>query len=389
MEAELNERAPVTSEAAPRFALVEANGGLVGQRLAAFGWAPAVSAATLGGLDAGVIAECEVVVVVCSPHVLLTPEIQAEAAHVAGSLPLVVVVTAPGNDAAAYAARLGWRGFVESADRTATIAQTISSASRGEVSFPPSAATVLAQALATVAPVTHAGAAELTPRQRQIVTLLAHGATDAEIATTLRISESTAHKHVQNARRRLRAKTRSQLVATSRDLTTTPASDPVAKPKLNLTRWPRLAADERGQSLVEVALTLPLLLLIVIGLIDVGRVYGYAISTSSAASEAALFAARTPTALAEDICQRARDELGAGGAPAPCSTSPITVVCERGGSACTSDAGLRLWQAPGGADVRVTVTHTVSLFSGYLIGRAFGGGPVQISGFAAFTGLSE
>jgi DNA-binding NarL/FixJ family response regulator/Flp pilus assembly protein TadG len=385
----VNERAPVANDAAPRFALVEATGGLISQRLAAFGWTPAVSAETLGELDVTAVAECEVVVVVCSPHSLLTPEIQTDAAHVAGPLPLVVVVTAPGNDAAAYAARLGWRGFVESADGTAVIAQTISSASRGEVSFPPSAATVLAQALATVAPVTAAGAAELTPRQRQIVTLLAHGATDAEIATTLRISQSTAHKHVQNARRRLRAKTRSQLVATSRDLTVTPQSQPVAKRKLRLTPWPTLAAEERGQSLVEVALTLPLILLIVIGLVDVGRVYGYAISATSAAREAAIFAARTPTALAEDICQRARDELGAGGAINACDTQPIRVVCERGGAICTNDTGLRLWQSPGGADVRVTVTHTVSLLSGYLIGRAFGTGSVQISGFAAFTGLSE
>jgi DNA-binding CsgD family transcriptional regulator len=49
------------------------------------------------------------------------------------------------------------------------------------------------------------------------VTLIAQGATDAEIATLLNISRSTAHKHVQNARRRLRAKTRGQLVAASRD----------------------------------------------------------------------------------------------------------------------------------------------------------------------------
>ncbi len=222
----MSRRAAIVSEGAPRFALVEANGSHVRQRLAALGWAPSTFAAMLGGLDAKAVAECEVVVIVCSPRLLLSPEIQTDAAQFARSVPLVAVVTAPGNDAAAYAARLGWRGFVESSDSTAVIARTISSASRGLLCFPPSAATVLAQALATVAPVTGAGAAELTPRQRQIVTLLAHGATDAEIATTLRISESTAHKHVQNARRRLRAKTRSQLVATSRDLTTASIGGP-------------------------------------------------------------------------------------------------------------------------------------------------------------------
>jgi DNA-binding NarL/FixJ family response regulator len=53
----------------------------------------------------------------------------------------------------------------------------------------------------------------LTPRQRQIVDLIARGATDREIAELLRISRSTAHKHVQNALRRANARTRSQLAA--------------------------------------------------------------------------------------------------------------------------------------------------------------------------------
>jgi len=56
----------------------------------------------------------------------------------------------------------------------------------------------------------------LTPRQQQIVDLIAQGATDREIAARLRISESTAHKHVQNALRRSKTKTRSQLVAVAR-----------------------------------------------------------------------------------------------------------------------------------------------------------------------------
>jgi len=154
-------------------------------------------------------------------------------------------------------------------------------------------------------------------------------------------------------------------------------------------RSSRAFADEGGQSLVEVALALPVLLLIVIGLIDVGRIYAYAVSTTNAAREAALFAARTPTALKEDICQRARDELGAGTASFPCSAPPLTVDCQRGGASCTSDTSLRLWQAPGGGDVKVTVTYTLPLLSGYLIGRAFGSGSVQIGGVAAFTGLSE
>jgi DNA-binding NarL/FixJ family response regulator len=215
----------------PRFALVEGDGGRVGSRLSAIGWEPIAVVRDLSGLDAATAASCAVVVVVCTGHQLLSPFMQTEAARVALSAPLAAVVTSAGTDAAAYVARLGWRGFVSAANATTVIARTIAASARGELAFPPSATTELVRALANFAPMTSVSAAELTPRQRQIVGLIAQGATDAEIATTLRISRSTAHKHVQNARRRLHAKTRSQLVAASRDV---PA--------------PRLAAPTRSEA---------------------------------------------------------------------------------------------------------------------------------------------
>ncbi len=203
---------------APRFALVEGDGGRVGPRLFALGWKPVATVTDLGALDTATAASCDVVVVVCTGHQLLSPFVQTEAIRIALSTPLTAVVTSAGTNAAAYVARLGWRGFVLAANATTVIARTIAASARGELAFPPSATTELARALANFAPMTSVNSAALTPRQRQIVSLIAQGATDAEIATTLRISRSTAHKHVQNARRRLHAKTRSQLVAASRDL---------------------------------------------------------------------------------------------------------------------------------------------------------------------------
>lgn len=50
-----------------------------------------------------------------------------------------------------------------------------------------------------------------------------------------------------------------------------------------------------GQSLVEFALILPLLLLIVVGTIDLGRVYVMSITMENAAKEGAFFGARNPT----------------------------------------------------------------------------------------------
>jgi Flp pilus assembly protein TadG len=155
----------------------------------------------------------------------------------------------------------------------------------------------------------------------------------------------------------------------------------------------RATADESGQSLVEVALCLPLLLLIVIGIVDIGRMYSYKVAVTNAAREAAFYGARDAQSAKDGptgICQRARNELGAG--TGPCTTSSITVVCLRGGLDCgAAPAVPALFQttAAGGADVTVTVTYNVSLLSTYLVGRAFSFNPVAISSTATFVGLGQ
>jgi DNA-binding NarL/FixJ family response regulator len=204
--------------AAPRFALVEPAGARIAMRLAGFGLCAVASATDLGRLTTQGAA-AEVIVVVCTERLLLSPGFQRDAEQAARSTPRVAVVMNPGPEAAAYAARLGWQGFVPAGSPTPTIVRTMAAAARGELAFPQNATTALVRALARVAPVNALRTvASLTPRQHQIVALIAEGATDAEIATQLRISTSTAHKHVQNARRRLQAKTRGQLVAATRDL---------------------------------------------------------------------------------------------------------------------------------------------------------------------------
>jgi len=53
----------------------------------------------------------------------------------------------------------------------------------------------------------------LTPRQREVLHWVAAGLGDAAVADRLQISEATAHFHVERAKRRLGARTRSQAVA--------------------------------------------------------------------------------------------------------------------------------------------------------------------------------
>ena len=159
----------------------------------------------------------------------------------------------------------------------------------------------------------------------------------------------------------------------------------------------RLVSDERGQSLVEIALALPVLLLIVLGLVDIGRIYSFRVSTANAAQEAAMLAARDPQATLDAICQRARDELGAGPAASPCGTSPITISCTRAQIGvpvpCGNDRTTRalLFQTPGasGADATVTVRYDLTLLTTYLVGRAFGASAVHVTSSSAFPGLRE
>lgn len=209
---------PLLGRGALRFVLAEPATSRVGAKLAGLGLHPSATAPDLAGLDSQALVGSDVLVVVCAERTLLTPALQADVERVGRGVPRIAVIAGAGPEAAAYAARLGWQGFVAAESSAPAIARAMVAVSGGDLSFPASATRALVRALAQVAPLDDYAAAALTPRQRQIVTLIAQGATDAEIASILQISRSTAHKHVQNARRRLHAKTRSQLVAASRNL---------------------------------------------------------------------------------------------------------------------------------------------------------------------------
>jgi Flp pilus assembly protein TadG len=171
--------------------------------------------------------------------------------------------------------------------------------------------------------------------------------------------------------------------------------------------------EERGQSVIEVALLMPLLLVIVLGVVDIGRTYAVKSAVTSAAREAALYAARDPQATADAICQRAVTELANGSAAGGCTLDlgslptekwrsampPAIVTCERipAPSRATpapcghAIAQPRLFQTDGAAGSRVTVTvrADVSLISLYLVGFAFGGNPITVSASATFAGLAQ
>jgi Flp pilus assembly protein TadG len=100
-------------------------------------------------------------------------------------------------------------------------------------------------------------------------------------------------------------------------------------------------AQEHGQSLVELALVLPVLLLLLLGLVDFGRVYYATVSLYDAAEEGAIYAAAFPD-----------DALGAQQRASEATTGLITLtVADVDPPVFAADS-----HTPGSA-VTVTVTY--------------------------------
>ncbi len=95
--------------------------------------------------------------------------------------------------------------------------------------------------------------------------------------------------------------------------------------------------ESRGQSIVELALMLPLLMVIVAGTLDLGRVYYSYITVINSAREGARYGAAHPPALPCDnaansahIVERTRKEAEASGVDP--SQMTVKVTCPDGGS---------------------------------------------------------
>lgn len=111
------------------------------------------------------------------------------------------------------ALRAGARGYLLKNIDTDFLLDSIRRAVRGESVMSPQMATKLADAMRqpakTTAPDT-ANAAKLTPRESEIIVMLARGASNKEIARELDLAESTVKIHVQGILRKLNLASRVQ-----------------------------------------------------------------------------------------------------------------------------------------------------------------------------------
>ena len=132
-----------------------------------------------------------------------------------------------------------------------------------------------------------------------------------------------------------------------------------------------------GQSLVEVALALPLLLLILIGLADLGRAFYYTTAIASAARQGAAYVAVT--------------------APPINATTLKGKACAATGLDPSGDCGAALTAtdvSAAGCDgvvtsgsVAVQVTYDLQLISGYLVNRIFPSQTVTLRACATYPSL--
>ena len=118
-------------------------------------------------------------------------------------------------------------------------------------------------------------------------------------------------------------------------------------------------ADQAGQSLIEIALALPVLLLLLLGVADGARAYYYAGIVANGAREGANFAARNATATQAQVTQRVCDAMG------------ITTF----GSACPH---LTVTCNGSNGDATIVAVYNVSLITGSIVESAFKVNPIPI-----------
>jgi Flp pilus assembly protein TadG len=147
-------------------------------------------------------------------------------------------------------------------------------------------------------------------------------------------------------------------------------------------RWPARAADaprlleragfhdrpSRGQALVELALVLPVMLLLLLGALDLGRVFYSKITVESAAKEAALLASTGGTDPAAAAVAEAR------GSFVTVTSGNVTTAYSDAAKKCSTTAAF-------GSSVAVTVKAPFVSITPF-VGAILGGSPAQLSATA-------
>jgi Flp pilus assembly protein TadG len=96
---------------------------------------------------------------------------------------------------------------------------------------------------------------------------------------------------------------------------------------------------EAGQALVETALTMPILVLLLVGAAELARVAYAAVEVSNAAKAAVAYGARTPTQSTDTPGMQTAALADAGDLAATLTTTPTTAGICSSGASCTGTGG--------------------------------------------------
>lgn len=121
---------------------------------------------------------------------------------------VVALTSFVAQDKVQAALTAGASGYVLKDADADEVASAIRAAHRGEVHLAPAAARELTKALRPAAP--DPAAEPLTERERQVLALVAEGASNKEIGQALFISERTARTHVSNILMKIGVRSRTQ-----------------------------------------------------------------------------------------------------------------------------------------------------------------------------------
>lgn len=131
----------------------------------------------------------------------------------------------------------------------------------------------------------------------------------------------------------------------------------------------------RGQGLVELALALPVLLLILLGTIDLGRMFFDYVAMRNAAREAAGSMARHGNSNPNSVANATARATNHGGLP---SNAVVTVTCT--GDGCT---------LPGkNGEAKAVITSTFTPVATGFLQTYFGIGPIQLQAEASMRVLT-
>jgi DNA-binding NarL/FixJ family response regulator len=131
----------------------------------------------------------------------------------------IIMLTMFQDDDSVFAAmRAGARGYVLKGADQSVLLRAVHAVANGESLFSPVIAERLMQYFANLKPGASTGIfPELTSREREILTLIAQGATNADIATKLTLSIKTVRNHVSNIFSKLQVADRVQAAIRARE----------------------------------------------------------------------------------------------------------------------------------------------------------------------------